>query len=269
MQFVRKKENMPNGFIAASRKILTSAVPAHIHEFFEIEFVISGRGVCCIDGHDYAFSDGSIFFLSPINIHEIKEADAEIFNVMFWCDEGDESLFLPMFYASYCSLVQTNGEDRRLLYCLLSELVSSYEQDIGYARHLLICFCKKLEKMLNKSGYKPTGYVQRALLYIAENFKNKISLESVAGHIGLAPTYFSYMFRKETGMRFSSYLDNIRFSYAKNLLCFTDRPILEIAQMSGFADYTNFVRRFKKIFGLTPTEFRRTSSIANMEDINK
>ncbi|MBQ9938798.1 MAG: AraC family transcriptional regulator, partial [Oscillospiraceae bacterium] len=45
--------------------------------------------------------------------------------------------------------------------------------------------------------------------------------------------------------------------------------ILEIAQMSGFADYTNFVRRFKKIFGLTPTEFRRTSSIANMADINK
>ena len=67
---------------------------------------------------------------------------------------------------------------------------------------------------------------------------------------------------------FSMYLDNIRFSYAKNLLCFTDYPILEIAQTSGFADYTNFVRRFKKINGLTPTEFRKTPTRAKTEKIN-
>ena len=143
--------------------------------------------------------------------------------------------------------------------------MSVYGQDIGYAGLLLICLCKKLGSLQKKSEYSFTGYVQRALLYIAENFKNGIDLASVAGHIGLTPTYFSVLFRKELGMNFSSYLDNIRFSYAKNLLCFTDYPILEVSQMSGFTDYTNFVRRFKKMYAMTPTEFRRTHFHAKNE----
>ena len=265
MRFARKKEFIPNDFIAASRKTLISAASPHLHEFFEIEFVISGSGVCCIDGQDYAFSEGSIFFLSPINIHEIKRSNAEIFNVMFRCDGSNESLFWPELYTSCCSFAQTSGEDRQLIYSLLSELVSVYGQDIGYARFLLICLCKKLGSLQKKSEYNFTGYVQRALLYIAENFKNGIDLASVAGHIGLTPTYFSVLFRKELGMNFSSYLDNIRFSYAKNLLCFTDYPILEVSQMSGFTDYTNFVRRFKKMHAMTPTEFRRTHFHAKNE----
>ena len=71
MKIAGKKEHIPNNFIAGSRKILNFAVSSHIHEFYEIEFVISGDGVCCIDGQDYEFSAGSVFFLSPINIHEI------------------------------------------------------------------------------------------------------------------------------------------------------------------------------------------------------
>ncbi len=268
MKIAGKKEHIPNNFIAGSRKILNFAVSSHIHEFYEIEFVISGDGVCCIDGQDYEFSAGSVFFLSPINIHEIKKANAEIFNVMFRIDDSNGILFLPSLFTSHCSFAQAIGDDKSFIYRLLSELVSVYEKDIDYARILLMCLCKKLESMLSKNAVSPTGYVQRALLYITENFKNGIDLKSVAGYIGLTPTYFSALFQKEIGISFSMYLDNIRFSYAKNLLCFTDYPILEIAQTSGFADYTNFVRRFKKINGLTPTEFRKTPTRAKTANIN-
>lgn len=257
MKLATRKEHIPNDFIAASRKWLHSAVPPHIHEFFEIEFVISGKGVCCVDGRDYEFSEGSVFFLSPINTHEIKSSDAEIFNVMFRCDGGAESLFSPLLYASRCPLIQSTGDDLKLLYQLLSELVATYTNDIGYAKLLLTCISQKLERLTAEQEYVPIGYIQRALLYIIENFKDGIKLSEVADHVGLTPMYFSHLFKQETGVNFSVYLDNVRFSYAKNLLAFTNYPILEISSMSGFEDYTNFARRFKKAFALTPSDFRK------------
>lgn len=257
MKLATKKEHIPNDFIAASRKRLSAAASPHIHEFFEIEFVISGKGVCCIDGHDYVFNKGSVFFLSPINTHEIKSADAEIFNVMFRCDVGDESLFSAPLYAKHCPQIRATGNDWKLLYQLLSELIKTYEHDIDYAKLLLTCISKKLEKLTAEKDHEPIGYIQRALLYITENFMNGMTLSSVAKHVGLTPTYFSNLFKQETGVNFRVYLDNIRFSYAKNLLSFTDFPILEIASLSGFDDYTNFARRFKKLFCLTPGAFRK------------
>ena len=258
MKLATKREHIPNDFIAASRKKLFDPAAPHIHEFFEIEFVISGDGVCVVDGIEYDFKAGSLFVLSPVNTHEIKSADAEIFNVMFSFSE-DSGVFLPSsIYNNRCPLIQSEGEDMEFIYQLLRELVASYEKDISGAGLLLSCLFKKLQGMGQRESFEPEGYVGRALLIISEEFKRGISLSYVARRIGLTPTYFSSIFKQQTGISFSEYLDNIRFSHAKNLLLFTDIPILEIAEASGFEDYTNFSRRFKKLFGMTPSDFRRT-----------
>ena len=258
MKLATKREHIPNDFIAASRKRLFDPAAPHIHEFFEIEFVISGEGVCVVDGVEYNFKAGSIFVLSPINTHEIKSADAEIFNVMF--SFGEESgEFLPStIYNNRCPLIESSGEDMEFIYQLLRELVASYENDISGSRLLLSCLFKKLQRMGRGESFEPDGYVGRALLIISEGFKGGIALGDVARRLGLTPAYFSSIFKQQTGICFSEYLDNLRFSYAKNLLLFTDMPILQVAQKSGFEDYTNFSRRFKKQFGMTPSDFRRT-----------
>ena len=214
--------------------------------------------MCVVDGIEYDFKGGSIFFLSPVNTHEIKSADAEIFNVMF-CFGEDNGGFLPSgTYNNHCPPIQLEGEDREFIYQILRELVASYEDDILGARFLLSCLFKKLQRMGERKSYEPEGYVGRALLIISENFKRGISLSYVAGRIGLTPNYFSNIFKQQIGISFSDYIDNIRFSHAKNLLLFTDMPILQVAQQSGFEDYTNFSRRFKRLFGMTPSAFRRT-----------
>ena len=266
MDFNTKRKFIPNGFIAASRKPLLPFHLPHLHDFFEIEFIISGKGICCVDGKEYCFSEGSFFFLSPINIHEIKSADAEIINVMFEFEIAEKSFFKPIIGVSQCPMIQLEGETMNFVYQLLSELVSCYKQDLEYARLLLACVLKKIEKLMGDNCDDQLNYIQHALLYITKNFRNKVTLSSTAKQIGLTPTYFSNVFKKETGMNFSTYLDNIRFSYAKNLLSFTQYPILEISQMSGFENYVNFAKRFKKIVGLTPREFRERKEMGIITD---
>ncbi len=81
----------------------------------------------------------------------------------------------------------------------------------------------------------------------------------VAEHVNLTPAYFSNFFKKNKGESFKSYLSRLRMEYAKKLVQFSDMTMLEICGESGFNDYANFERRFKKIYGESPTAMRKIS----------
>ena len=72
----------------------------------------------------------------------------------------------------------------------------------------------------------------------------------------MTPSGFSRFFRKTTGKTFVEYLGELRVSHACNLLVDTDLSILQIALRSGFNNLSNFNRRFLKLKGVTPREYR-------------
>jgi len=130
------------------------------------------------------------------------------------------------------------------------------KQDIKYSKLLLNCIIRKLLGE-RENFQEPTTYVQRAILYLTENFGGDITLSSTAKHVNISPVYLSKILKKELNVTFSDYLDEMRFSYAQNLLASTDLSILEICYLAGFKDYANFTRRFKKSFCMTPSAYRR------------
>ena len=65
------------------------------------------------------------------------------------------------------------------------------------------------------------------------------------------------MFKKETGMNFSDYLKKIRIDNAKNMLLNTEQTVEDISYAVGYSDIKYFSRLFKKLTGVTPTEFRK------------
>ena len=79
----------------------------------------------------------------------------------------------------------------------------------------------------------------------------------VSKEIGFNATYFSGMFKKETDMNFSEYLKKIRIDNAKNLLLNTENSVEDISYAVGYSDIKYFSRLFKKLTGVTPTEFRK------------
>ncbi|MBQ8356944.1 MAG: helix-turn-helix domain-containing protein [Clostridia bacterium] len=257
MIILKKEAQIANDFISASRKAFSGNADPHIHEFFELEYIIAGGGTCVIDGREYPMHAGTLFLLTPANTHAVRNADADMINIMFKCEYDNPAFSLPVLYAPAAPPFLLTTADRPLMLALLSELVQVHETHIDYARTLLTCVMQKLSCYPRTSGAEPMPYIQHALLYVTENFRNGITLADTAAHLGLSVTYLSELFARQTGMNFKTYLDRVRFSHVQNLLTFTDIPVCAIHEYAGFRDYANFSRRFRRLYGMTPGEYRK------------
>jgi len=100
--------------------------------------------------------------------------------------------------------------------------------------------------------------VEKVKRYIAESIQDhQLTREDIANHVFLNPDYLTRVFKKETGMSISDYLQQKRIEYAKELLLNTDQSVSEIANASGYSNLSYFSAIFKKITGLSPGEYRK------------
>ena len=115
----------------------------------------------------------------------------------------------------------------------------------------------QMDEILASKQSMPIVYAKK---YIKAHFAQPITLEEVAKEVFLSPSYFSALFRKETGETLSNYLANVRIAQAKQMLAHTQSSIAEIAEAVGYPDQRYFSRIFKKCAGVTPKEFQRLQS---------
>lgn len=107
------------------------------------------------------------------------------------------------------------------------------------------------------SRRKYTNLVEEAKRYIDDNYQNdNISLNLVASHVNMSPSYFSTVFSQENGHTFTEYLTQIRINKAKELLMCTNMRTSEIGYEVGYRDSHYFSYIFKKIQGCTPRDYR-------------
>jgi two-component system, response regulator YesN len=130
----------------------------------------------------------------------------------------------------------------------------SYEQMETLIVNIFNRFVKEYAIMRQKNGEKVIGEIK---VYVANNYREDITLHDVARHVGLTPSYISSLFRMKTGENFSQYLINYRIEMSKDLLKDVQYKIADIAAMSGYKDPKHFTRTFKKIVGVNPTDYRK------------
>lgn len=115
----------------------------------------------------------------------------------------------------------------------------------------------EVKKNLYEIANKENSMLDTALQYIKENLHKKITLEDMANLCFITPGYFSKLFYREMGEKFSDYLIRLRIEKAKKLLKTTDKTIQQIGIEVGFYDAGYFIRRFKLYEGTTPGNYRR------------
>lgn len=99
-----------------------------------------------------------------------------------------------------------------------------------------------------------------ALDYIEKNYQNsELTLQMLCKYLSMSPSYFSAIFKKETGETFVEVLTKKRMQVAKNLLKYTSLKNYEIAEKIGFSDAHYFSQTFKKYIGRTPKEYAKES----------
>lgn len=115
--------------------------------------------------------------------------------------------------------------------------------------------------------YIPHNYsstLNKALLYIRENYASKISVEDVAKKLLISTRTLSRLFLSETGKSFSEHLTEYRIKMAVHMIQSTSYKTVDIAALVGYNSMQNFYKAFKKITGHNPTYYKENS---NEEDI--
>jgi two-component system response regulator YesN len=102
--------------------------------------------------------------------------------------------------------------------------------------------------------------IRMARQYIREHASEPLTLEEVSGVAGFNPSYFSTLFKKETGQNFVEYLSQVRMDRAKELLKESNLSIAKICEQVGYADLKHFTKNFRKNTGIRPSEFRKLYS---------
>lgn len=107
-----------------------------------------------------------------------------------------------------------------------------------------------------------THWVVREIkLYARNNFKNNISLTDLAKIFGFNEKYIGRLFKAQTDVSFTQYVNNLRLKLARKELLTTEKSVIDISLDCGFENVTYFNRLFKAKHGLTPSEYRRQRPI--------
>ena len=141
---------------------------------------------------------------------------------------------------------------------------SEYNRKDAFSAEILICHTHSLFYLLLRNSEscitvdEGNKVIEQAVAYIRENFASDITLSSLAKKFSVSPEHFSRMFKKETGLGFSKYLNSLRLQYAEHLLRSTDiQNITQVAEICGFEDSNYFSKKFKEVYGVSPKKIQK------------
>ncbi|THF84466.1 helix-turn-helix domain-containing protein [Cohnella fermenti] len=117
-------------------------------------------------------------------------------------------------------------------------------------------FKERLPHLSLLYGQSRRSEIQRAQQYVAKNIGKKITLEEVADLLHINSSYFSRLFKKETGHNFIHYVTLAKMERAKELLAHKTVSVEEVADRLGYENKSYFTKLFKKHCGTTPGEYR-------------
>ncbi len=256
-------------------------MPPHVHEFYQIVWFRHGRGTHRIDFVDYPIKDNTIFFISPGQIHAFdgnKNCSGVIvlFNASFLVDEEtSESIFLKYnVFNAYDSLPYYNvsEEEAERLMLLVNEMNREYSLTGAFAHKDYMQYLVRLFLIrVQRSGERreiPKLYVSsianrtfvRFRQLLEQNFHRVHTVQEYADMLHIsARTLTKYVSQSAHCSPLHIINDRIVLE-AKRKLQHTSLNIKEIGYSLGFEDPSYFVKFFKRIVGIMPSEFRNHES---------
>jgi AraC-like DNA-binding protein len=114
---------------------------------------------------------------------------------------------------------------------------------------------------LSKGNKLQDFYLQQSITFIEQNFQNNISVEDIAAFCGLNRSYFGKIFKKAMGTTPQQFLLTYRMAKATELLKLTHLSIGDISNAVGYDDQLHFSRAFKKVYGISPREWRKQNRL--------
>ena len=253
----------------------------HNHNFFELVYVVSGKGIHKIDNEVHEISEGDYMFMDYSTFHEYEAVsdDFAVINCLFLAKGIDKTMhecrdfnsLLKSYTLRLNSFVlrentvnrffkDKTGEIKSLLHSMCEECNLREPGYIDFIRCSLIQIIIKTLRETSvdiKSNYSEP--VAKVLEIIEKQYCEHLQLSEIATGMYISVPYLSLKFKEETGVTFSDYLKNLRIQKACALLVTTNLKIHTIAEKVGYSDYKRFGSLFKSTTGISPGKFRAQS----------
>lgn len=126
-------------------------------------------------------------------------------------------------------------------------------------RQWLMEICLKVRSNIRRERIDSAKLlIEKAVTYISEHFcDSDVSVDTLCGVLNVSATYFSTLFKRETGMTFINYLTKVRLDKALQLLNTTEEKTYNISEMVGYTEPNYFSYVFKKQYGVSPSNYRK------------
>lgn len=230
--------------------------------------VEDGGGELVYEGKKYELRSGDVVFIDCRKAYSHSTGlnpNTELWSLR-WCHFYGPSM--PAIYAKYCErggLPVIRGADVDQYATIISDIYtlassSDYIRDMRINGKLNDLLTLLMESSWHREAHTNAPKKMDISLvksFLDEHYKEKLSLESVASHFFIDKHYLARLFKEQYGVTLVTYLQQVRITHAKRMLRFTDKSIEEIGLECGIGELNYFSRVFKKLEGVTPSEFRR------------
>ncbi|HEY8528554.1 MAG TPA: response regulator [Paenibacillaceae bacterium] len=143
---------------------------------------------------------------------------------------------------------------------LRPELALRFNTAEEAARDLMRTFCRIRQAVRERDEDSDRFRIEAVQRFIRENYMYDLDLKTLARRFHYHPTYFSELFKAKVGKSFIRYLTEVRMEQAVRLLKETSLSLWDIAELCGFSGPGYFSSRFKRMYGVSPSEFRQGRS---------
>ncbi|MDD6483147.1 MAG: AraC family transcriptional regulator [Clostridiales bacterium] len=252
-----------NDFIIIKKYIKAGdEYPLHWHDYFEFEIITSGCVEHMHNQNKYIAGDGNAYLMSYYDFHSFKAiTDTNLivihFNENALSDELSKFIFLGIrkFNCVY------NKFELENIMVLVKKIEAENEQGLLFNRQIIANTLSELViNIIRKSGTGTETHmsqpIQEAVIYLLKNFRDDISLSSLAETLHLSANYLGVLFKENTGVSFREYLNTIRLKHACRLLISSSLSVKEVSYTSGYKTHEHFLRIFRQNFNMTPSEYR-------------
>lgn len=240
-----------------------------VYDYYLIHYVISGNGVFSSQGEDYELGAGDSFVIKPEQLISYVSNERDPWQYCWIAFTGDQAheLIASTGVNPLQPIIHTKRNRhipvlfRHIQQALRSRKTNAQLKSIGYLYQLLSEYCEVLSAS-TAPGFvaeaESDRIVQQAIHYLSTQYAEPITIEMMAESLGYNRAYLSRIFKRHTQVTPVTFLLKLRVDKARQLLRERlELTIEQIASSVGFYDPLYFSKQFRRLYGVSPSEYRQ------------
>lgn len=247
----------------------------HVHNTYQLIFVQEGEMSIKIAGKEVMCIAPALVFIGNCEPHAVVRTSKNYKRYVLTLNPSAVNTYIKpeilqsIFFLRYedfshcISIAPIAEEVQDLIKMLFAEYNLPSEAKLPEGELLLLSTLLYRIRQYSPSHFSARKFTsaEKTVLSIRTklegSFEQKLNLDELASQHYISRYYLAHIFKQFTGYSLKEYMMLCRISYACQELANNERSIQEIAESAGFHDMSNFLRAFKKMIGVSPSEFRK------------